>query len=133
MSKPWTEFACPIPKAVGCIGDCVRLDLIYHVTHTSSSLRILDDREIGKRLISDKSVLNQTRTTVVWLSPDFWHNGFRYGNVRFAYDFADIVAKRAIYWVEVIRYNTPACRFLVSDKDVSHLPVVAYDPVASSL
>lgn len=122
MSKPWNEFARPVPKAVRRNEDCVKLDRIYHVTHTSSSLRILDDREIGKRLISDESVLNETRTTVVWLSPDYWHNGFRYGNVRFAYE------KRKLYWVEVIRYNTPACRFLVTDKDVSRLPVVAYDP-----
>jgi hypothetical protein len=128
MSKPWTEFAFPLPPAVAGFGERVRLERIYHVTHTSSALRILDDRAVGKRLISDESVLNKTRAAVVWLSPDYWNDGFRYGNVRFAYDFVDIILKRKIYWVEVIRYGTPACRFLVSERDVSHLPVVPYDP-----
>jgi hypothetical protein len=130
MPKPWTEYACALPTPASRVGACVKLDRIYHVTHTNSALRILDDCEVGKRLISDESVLNKTRTTVVWLSPDFWNDGFRYGNVRFAYDFADIVAKRKIYWVEAIRYSNHACRFIVSDKDLSHLPVVPYDPAA---
>jgi hypothetical protein len=128
MSEPWTEFAFRIPTAESRFGTCVKLDPIYHVTHINSALRILDDREVGRRLISDESVLNKSRITVVWLSPDFWNDGFRYGNVRFAYDFSDIVAKRKIYWVEVIRYSNPACRFIVSDKDLSHLPVIPYDP-----
>ncbi|MHC2801176.1 hypothetical protein ACVMII_000922 [Bradyrhizobium diazoefficiens] len=93
MPKPWTEYVCALPTLASRVGACVKLDRIYHVTHTNSALRILDDREVGKRLISDESVLNKTRTTVVWLSPDFWNDGFRYGNVRFAYDFADIVGK----------------------------------------
>jgi hypothetical protein len=128
MRDPWTEFACPLPTASSRFGACVQLDRIYHVTHINSALRILDDREVGRRLISDESVLNKSRTAVVWLSPDFWNDGFRYGNVRFAYDFANITAGRKIYWVEVVRYGTPACRFIVSNKDLSHLPVIPYDP-----
>jgi hypothetical protein len=128
MPKPWTEFACSPPTASSRIGACVKLDLIYHVTHTNAALRILDDGAVGRRLISDESILNKTRTTVVWLSPDWWNDGFRYGNVRFAYDFKDIVEDRNIYWVEVIRYGTPACRFIVSKKNLSHLGVEPYDP-----
>ena len=40
-----------------------------------------------KKVVSDESVHNKTRTAAVWLSPDYWNDGFRYGNVRFVYDF----------------------------------------------
>src|ERR1700736_6670676 len=57
MPKPWAEFVFPLPPVVAGFGARLGLERIYHVTHTSSALRILDDRAVGKRLISDESAL----------------------------------------------------------------------------
>jgi len=77
-------------------GTCTVLRSAHHVTHAEAALRILDDGKITRGLIYDESVLNDTRTTVVWLSPNTWY----WGNVQFTFDFSDIVAGRKIYWVE---------------------------------
>jgi hypothetical protein len=65
---------------------------------------------------------------VVWLSPNQWYWGSRYGSIQFTYSFEDLIKGRKIYWVEVQKgYNPHACRFLITDKDVKHLPVQVYD------
>ena len=55
--------------------------------------RIAEDRRLRADLIFDKSKLKERRIRVVWLSPNDWDNdgGFRYGNVRFTYDWASLV------------------------------------------
>jgi hypothetical protein len=104
------------------------MDVVHHVTHTPSALRILDDGKISRGLIYDECSLNASRTTVVWLSPNQWYWGSRYGNVEFTFAFKDLVKGQKIYWVEVQKgYKPHACRFLVTDQDVKHLPVVPYD------
>jgi hypothetical protein len=61
------------------------------------------------------------------LSPNDWNAGFRYGNVRFTFDWAALVANKKAYWVESIAYGVPACRILVTDTDRG-AELVAYDP-----
>jgi hypothetical protein len=105
------------------------MDEMHHVTHAPAALRILEDAKISRRLISDKCSLNDSRTTVVWLSPNRWIFGSIYGNVESTYDFKALVKGRKIYWVEVHTvYNPHACRFLITNEDVGHLPVQPYDP-----
>jgi hypothetical protein len=99
-----------------------------HVTHAPAALRILEDGQITRGLIRDESKLNAYRTTVTWLSPNHWVWGSRYGNVEFSFDFESLANGRRLYWVESIDYSPSACRFLVTDQDVSSLPVSVYDP-----
>ena len=49
--------------------------------------------------------------------------------MQFTFDFSDIAARRKIYWVEARKYKRDAYRFIISDQDLSNLPVTAYDPV----
>ena len=127
MTDAWKPYACTVP-ARGVTGTCTVLSTVHHVTHTGLALRILADGKITRGLIYDESILNDTRTTVVWLSPNSWYDGSRYGCVQFTFDFADIVARRKIYWVEVRKYKRDAYRFILSDQDLSKLPVTPYDP-----
>lgn len=127
MTTPWKPYACTVPAA-GVAGTASVLSTVHHVTHTGPALRILADGQVTRGLIYDECILNDSRTTVVWLSPNNWHNGSRYGSVQFTFNFADIVARRKIYWVEVRKYKNHAYRFMISDKDLSKLPVTPYDP-----
>jgi hypothetical protein len=105
------------------------MKVVHHATHTTAALRIIEERKISRGLIFDKCSLNNSRTTVVWLSPNQWVEGSRYGNVEFTYDFKSLVKGQKIYWVEVhTGYSPHACRFLITDEDVQHLPVKPYDP-----
>jgi hypothetical protein len=84
-------------------------------------------------LVFDESKLNTERIRVVWLSPNDWDNagGFRYGNVRFRYDWAKLVEGKKYYWVEVMKYNPHACRILVTDQDRSG-QLQPYDPTVTN-
>jgi hypothetical protein len=127
VAAPWTPYACKVPGK-GVTGTCTVMDVVHHVTHTQSALRILEDGKISRGLIYDECSLNASRTTVVWLSPNQWYWGSRYGSVEFTYPFKDLVKGQKIYWVEVqTNYKPPACRFLIADHDVTHLPVQLYD------
>ncbi|MET4066812.1 hypothetical protein ABID58_001595 [Bradyrhizobium sp. S3.2.6] len=104
------------------------MKVAHHVTHTQPALRILEDNKITRGLIYDECALNDSRTTVVWLSPNEWYWGSRYGSVQFTYDFEHLIKGRKIYWVEVqTGYKPHACRFLITDQNVKHLPVQPYD------
>lgn len=107
---------------------CRPLTTVSHVAHVPTALRIVEDRELRAGLINDKSKLNNQRIRVVWLSPNDWTNngGFRYGNVRFTYDWRRLIEGQKFYWVESIAYNTAACRILVTQE--SHGALDAYDP-----
>lgn len=131
MAKPWARFAVGTksthPRWVE--PDCRPLELISHVTHVSTSARVLEDELLRAGLIFDKSKLNADRILVVWLSPNYWNDGFRYGGLRYTYDFAKLVEGRNAYWVESIAYGIPACRILITDQDRSDL-LDEYDPTA---
>ena len=104
------------------------LDKIYHVCHVNIGLKILNDKRIAAGLVYDKSRLNKTRTLVCWISPNDWKDGYRYGNVRFAFDWNKIYREMNSYWVEVMDYTPPALRILLSDQDHSK-KLKPYDPV----
>ena len=77
----------------------------------------------------DKSKLNTRRIRVVWLSPNDWEGarGFRYGNVRFSFDWATLIAGKKAFWVESYAYGVPACRILLTSLDYSGW-LTPYDP-----
>ena len=128
MSAPWEHYVCTIPEN-GAWSKCAQMDVVHHATHTTAALRIIEERKISRGLIYDKCSLRNSRTTVVWLSPNQWVDGSRYGNVEFTYDFRSLVKAQKIYWVEVhTGYSPHACRFLITDEDVRGLPVQLYDP-----
>jgi len=109
--------------------DCQIITKIAHVSHINSALNIVTDRKIRAGLISDKSKLNTERILVTWLSPNDWHGsgGFRYGHIRFTFDWISIIEDMQAYWVESIAYGIPACRILLTTNDYSSL-LQKYDP-----
>jgi hypothetical protein len=75
----------------------------------------------------DESKLRNTRTCVSWVSPNYWVNGSIYGNIRFDFDWKELIEGKRFYWVEAMkRYSPPAYRILVSDRD--HTGLRVYDP-----
>jgi len=128
--EPWQAFAVGEPSETSnwIESSCQELDTVYHVTHLHHSIRILQDQRIRPTLIYDKSILNTTRTSVVWLSPNYWAHGSRYGNISFEFNWKELIKRKNYYWVEVIdSYSPPACRILVTDQDFSK-SLKAYDP-----
>jgi hypothetical protein len=109
--------------------DCVPFDTVSHVAHLHVAQRIMQDQSINAALVSDESKLNTKRILVSWLSPNDWGGagGFRYGNVRYTYNFQALIAGKNYYWVEDIAYGIPACRILVTSQDRSNL-LTPYDP-----
>ncbi len=107
--------------------DCQQLTTVSHVAHIETAKRIFKDGKINSGLIFDKSKLNTERILVAWLSPNHWSDGFRYGNVRFNYDWKTLIANKRYYWVESLAYGVKACRILVTDEDRSDI-LEEYDP-----
>jgi hypothetical protein len=70
-------------------------------------------------LVWDESKLKDTRTCIAWLSPNLWVNGSFYGNVKFAFDWKQLVEGKKFYWVEAIQYSIPAYRILITNKQPS--------------
>jgi hypothetical protein len=110
-------------------GDGVEMDIVRHVAHVPTARRIIEDGRIKSGLIYDKSVLNRSRISVVWLSANTWAYGSMYGTVQFDFPWTEIVAGQNIYWVEAITdYNPTAFRMLLSERDVSSSHLHPYDP-----
>jgi hypothetical protein len=104
------------------------LNTVYHIAHLGDSLRIIEDRKVQASLVADESVLRNTRIRVSWLSANTWYGSF-YGNVRFWFDWEDIVAGKNLYWVEAItHYNPTEYRILVTNRESKRL--MRYKPVA---
>jgi hypothetical protein len=128
VEKEWAKFR------VGALGrgnnwtaSCKPLDQISHVSHIHTALQIFAAGKINAGLVFDESLLNKRRIQVVWLSPNDWAYGSRYGNVRLYFDWKKLVEGMNYYWIESIAYNIPACRILVTEKDYcQRFPV--YDP-----
>lgn len=131
MINPWSRFrvGSPSTRSNWTEPDCQPLTSVAHVAHVPSALRIVEDGRLRADLVFDKSKLNTERIRVVWLSPNDWTNagGFRYGNVRFHFDWPMLVANRRVYWVESIAYGVEACRILLTDTDYS-ASLDVYDP-----
>ena len=103
---------------------------VYHVTHIPLSKYLLETKKIIPNLIQDKSILNSERIKVIWLSPNTWAHGSLYGNIRFSYDFNQLIENKNFYAVEVMkRYSPVACRILISNKNYSkHKLLSKYNP-----
>ncbi len=111
----WSKFRVGTPAPKGFNQDCQRFETVSHTSHVTTALSILDRGEIRPYLVFDESKLNDQRILVSWLSPNYWSNGFRYGNIRFDFDFKSLVEGKRFYWVESVAYKIPACRILVTD------------------
>lgn len=128
---PWQEFrvGTPSTRANWFQTDCQPLTAVAHVAHVPIAVRIVEDRQLRADLVYDESRLNTERIRVVWLSPNDWENagGFRYGNVRFWFDWESLITGRRYYWVESMAYGIKACRILVTEIDYS-ATLEVYDP-----
>lgn len=122
----WSKFKVGTPATNGFNNNCRRFATISHTSHIESAFSILERGEISPHLVFDESVLNTRRILVTWLSPNDWGSNFRYGNVRFDFDFKKLIAGKRFYWVEDIAYKIAACRILVTDTKHDELDV--YDP-----
>jgi len=108
--------------------DCQPLGVVYHVCHLQTGLRILEDGRIAADVVKDKSRLNTERVLVTWLSPNTWVRGYRYGNLRFAFDWENLIQGKRYYWVESMAYGIKAPRILVTERE--HAGLEPYDPTA---
>ncbi|MFC3695563.1 hypothetical protein ACFOWB_25355 [Chenggangzhangella methanolivorans] len=127
---PWEPFGSSF-KAEDDLNWPV-LSQVYHTTHRLSATRIIEDGRVKRGLVYDESELNKTRTTVSWVSPNHWRDGYRYGSVRFGFNWSLFADQSHFYWVECIEYSPPACRFLITERDLSsELPALTrYDPMS---
>jgi hypothetical protein len=134
-AKPWEQFAVgklsSKPRWVN--PDCQPLTVVSHVTHLAHAQRVLQDRKVVARLVYDESLLKAERLPVVWLSPNDWTNagGFRYGNIRFSFEWSHLVNGRQAFWVEHIDYKPQACRILLTNRTIAEMKkygLQPYDP-----
>jgi hypothetical protein len=136
LAREWERYACRIPARGDRRFDrrvvCATLTEVYHVAHVPDACRIIEDGRIKAGLIGDESRLRRTRTSVCWLSANYWHPGSIYGTVQFTFRWDDIIRDRHVYWVEDRPYTPRAYRFLITDRDPSTLGLVQpYDPEAA--
>lgn len=127
---PWSQFAVgQTSQDLIWANDRLKLNHVAHVAHLRAGLRIVEDRQFRADLVFDESILNTERIRVVWLSPNDWSNagGFRYGNVRFSFQWESILEGKRCFWVESIAYGVSACRMLVTKNDYSGR-LLPYDP-----
>ena len=119
MSKKiWERYKAKTydPKN-GWDNDSAELLSLYHVAHTETALRIMNDGVCRAGLIFDESKLNKRRLLVNWLSPNIWNDGSRYGNIGFITKMEKLAASKRFYWVETMpRYKPVAIRILITDK-----------------
>jgi hypothetical protein len=128
--KPWQRYKVgnPSTRSNFTNPDCVPFNDVTHVSHVDEALRIIAAGKLRKGLVFDESVLNTERVLVNWLSPNHWVDGFRYGNVAFTFEFAELVRNKNYYWVEAIEvYRPHACRILITSNDRS-AQLQPYDP-----
>jgi hypothetical protein len=127
MPGEWKAFRVGDPAPKGFNRDCMPLETVAHVAHLEAASRIVKDEKLRAGLIFDKSKLNQDRILVNWLSPNEWSDGYRYGNVRFQYNFKNLIKNMKYYWVEKIAYGVPACRILITSNDYTER-LDSYEP-----
>lgn len=101
--------------------DCFSFSSVHYICHLNDAFRVFEDRRIRSSLVWDESKLRSTRKCVSWASANTWFNGSIYGNVRFEFDWKELVHGKRFYWVEAIAYNPDAFRILISDNEHSDL------------
>jgi hypothetical protein len=129
MRKDWEEFAVGKidVKSQNSNVECLSFTKITHVTHIDAFFNVLNDCKISPRLVYDESILNDKRILVVWLSPNYWTKGFRYGTVQLSFDWNKLIDGKNYYWIECIDYQVKAVRILITDQDRS-AEFTKYDP-----
>lgn len=132
MSPPndkneWEEFR--VGKLKRFSDACKQFTTVSHVSHINNALNIVEAGKINAGLVFDESKLNTQRILVAWLSPNDWTGagGFRYGNVRFNFDWKQLIDGQNYYWIESIAYGIEACRILVTSSDYSSIFPI-YEP-----
>lgn len=109
--------------------DCRPFTHVTHTTHVIPAIDVLRTGKLSPGLVYDDSHLNKHRIAVVWVSPNHWSTGYRYGNVQFAFPFAALAAGRRAYWVQIAEYKIPAPRILLTDQNRDgHPDLTPYDP-----
>lgn len=112
--------------------ECQEFDVISHVAHIENALSILKSKTLVPQLVRDLSKLKKRRILVNWLSPNFWANGFRYGNVSFSFEFRELIKDKRFYWVEALKHtptSPTACRILITRVNRDQSPYLdIYDP-----
>lgn len=120
IRPPWERYW---PKNSA---DWNKLSDVTHVTHIANAVSIAEKGRVLPALTCDTPQLRKRRIEVVWVSPNHWHPGFRYGHVAFHFPWS-VVHKKYAYWIGAVRRRTTACQFLLTDVDRSEkLPL--YDP-----
>lgn len=118
--KPWQEYALTLVDKTGGYavgGTGVPFSEVYHITHLRDATRIIEDGRIRSSVVWDDSVLRNTRSKVAWLSPNEFYQGSIYGNIRFVFDWEEVVGDGSLYWVEAITgVNPTAIRLLIPDE-----------------
>jgi len=127
MSAEWEEFTVGKQPAGAASDDWEPLTSVRHGTHLTPAVRIAEDRGISAELINDGRLAN-TRTKAIYLSPNYWHEGSRYGSFEFEVDWAQLSDGRDLYWVEPIKtYGIPIHRFMLTRRP-SPAGLTPYDP-----
>jgi len=129
----WTPYRCVIPQGGSTFAnnsDCSILTEVYHVAHVPMACRILEDGMARAGLIGDESRLQKTRTSVTWVSANYWTPGSIYGTVQFSFPWQNLIEGNNVYWVEAMAdYSPDAYRFLITPRDLSgSRHVIPYDP-----
>jgi len=127
--KEWERFKVGTPslRPNWTETTCASFDTVSHTSHIDSAIKIIRQEEIHPSLVFDESILNKQRILVSWLSPNHWSIGYRYGNIRFEFDFATLIKDKYFYWVESIAYKIPAYRILITDRSRDEM-LPRYDP-----
>jgi hypothetical protein len=125
----WQQFEVGKLSPKGFNSACVQFDIVRHTSHVSSAISVVEAGELQPSLVFDESKLNDQRILVVWLSPNHWGTGYRYGTVRFSFPFRELIKGRRYYWVESIAYKIRACRILITDVQ-RDLDLQPYNPEA---
>lgn len=130
MVAPWAKYKVGEPSSRPNYHEdnCRPLLDVSHVCHLPDAQRILEDGRIRSSLVWDDCELQNTRTCVSWISPNFWGRGSIYGNIEFVFSW-DKVERKKLYWIKhYLMRNTDVCVFLVTDQDYSSHGLREYDP-----
>ncbi len=121
-AKPWDKF--PVNR----FNERDLFD-IYHVTHVDNGLKVIKDSCIRPFLVGEDGILGKERIQVSWFSPNFWVDGFLFGNVRFTFQINTILDGRKVYWVEeVLGREHPTVRFFVTSREKIPRSLLLYRP-----
>ncbi len=126
----WSRYSVGTPSPDHrWTADCAPFASVGHVAHLDVAVNIIREHKLKPGLVFDKSILKTSRTLVTWLSPNHWSDGYRYGSVKFDFNFRKLVEGKRVYWVEVINYKPVACRILITDRDYDESETLTpYDP-----